>query len=137
MSGKHLLLYDGVCGLCSRLVRFVSKRDRQDQFRFAMLEGERAQSLLSRHGVEPSDLGTAYVVVDYGEPQAHVLGRARAVLFVLQQLGGVWRVVAWLRVMPTPLLDLGYRVVAALRYRLFGKDQTCRVPAPDERAKFL
>ena len=78
-SEAVLVLYDGVCGLCNRTVQFALKRDRRDLFRFAPLQGELAQGLLSRHGLSAKDLDTVYVVEDHSQPGEKVAKKSRAV----------------------------------------------------------
>jgi predicted DCC family thiol-disulfide oxidoreductase YuxK len=136
-TSAHLLLYDGVCGLCDRLVQFVLRHDRGDRFRFAALQSQLAANLLRGYGRDASDLDTVYVIARYGEPSAKLLSRARAVLFILAELGGIWRLASVLRVFPRPLLDFGYNLIARRRYRLFGRYDACPVPTPATRAKFL
>lgn len=82
-----ILLYDGVCGLCNRLVQFVLRRDRAGWFRFASLQSALAGRILARHGADARDLDTVYVVVDYEQADERVLNRSDAVVFILRQLG--------------------------------------------------
>jgi predicted DCC family thiol-disulfide oxidoreductase YuxK len=133
----HLLLYDGVCGLCDRLVQFVLRHDRRDRFRFAALQSPLAASLLRGYGRDASDLDTVYVIARYGEPSAKLLSKGRAVLFVLAELGGIWRLASVLRVLPRPLLAFGYDQIARRRYRWFGRYDACPLPTPATKAKFL
>ena len=132
-----IVLYDGVCGLCNRLVQFLLKRDTHDRFRFASLQSEFAHNLLALHGADPHDLDTVYVVKDYGQPGMSLLARSDAVLYMLNQLGGAWKVAAVGRVLPRALRDACYRVVARNRYRVFGKHESCMLPDPKHRQKFL
>ncbi len=136
-TSTHLLLYDGVCGLCDRLVQFVLRHDRGDRFRFAALQSPLAASLLRGYGRDATDLDTVYVIARHGEPSAKLLSKGRAVLFVLAQLGGIWRLASVLRVLPRPLLDFGYDQIARRRYRWFGHYDACPVPTPGTKAKFL
>ena len=132
-----IILYDGVCGLCNRLVQFVLKRDRADYFRFASLQSDMAGTLLRRHDRDPHDLDTVYVVVDYGQSTERLLARSDAILFLLKQLGGVWKFAMLGKVLPRPLRDALYKLVATNRYRMFGKYESCLLPEPQHRAKFL
>jgi predicted DCC family thiol-disulfide oxidoreductase YuxK len=132
-----IILYDGVCGLCNRLVQFVIKRDRRDMFRFAPLQSAFAAEVLGRHGKDPSDLDTLYVVVDHGQPSERLVRKGRGALFILAQLGGVWSLSRIFSLLPTWLLDFGYDRVARIRYRLFGKHETCLLPDPKQRQKFI
>lgn len=133
----HLLLYDGVCGLCNRLTQFLLRRDRQDRLRFAALQSPLAESVLATYGRDPTDLDTVYVLADYQAPSQRLLWRGRAILFALAQLGGGWRAVALLKPLPTWLLDALYRWIAKSRYRWFGRLDACLVPTAADRAKFL
>jgi predicted DCC family thiol-disulfide oxidoreductase YuxK len=87
MSDPILLLYDGVCGLCNRLVQFVLRRDPAAMFRFASLQSALAASILARHGVNAGDLDTVCVVVDAELAGERLLIRSDAVIFILRQLG--------------------------------------------------
>jgi predicted DCC family thiol-disulfide oxidoreductase YuxK len=133
----HLLLYDGVCGLCNRMTRFVLRHDQANRFRYAALQGSLAGELLRRHGRDARDLDTVYVVADYGAPGERLLWKSRAILFVLGQLGGLWRLGRLFAILPRPLLDLAYDFIARHRYRWFGRYDACPLPAPGVREKFL
>jgi predicted DCC family thiol-disulfide oxidoreductase YuxK len=132
-----IVLYDGVCGLCNRLVQFILARDTSDRFRFASLQSEFAQKLMIEHGVDPHDLDTVYVVKDHGETSERLLARSDAILFILSQLGSVWKLSGVGRVLPRSIRDAVYKLVARNRYRVFGKHESCMLPEPKHRAKFL
>jgi len=138
-SPSHpILLYDGVCGLCNRLVRFTLRHDRKDTFRFASLQGSTAAGILRRHGQSPADLDTFYAVTDFDQPDEQLRSRSDAALFVLQDLGGRWSVLAALgHLLPKSLRDALYNLVARNRYRVFGKFDACPLPRPNDRPKFL
>jgi predicted DCC family thiol-disulfide oxidoreductase YuxK len=141
MSGRGsnpIVLYDGVCGLCNRLVQFVLKNDGNDVFRFASLQSKLAEQILVRHRLRSESLETVYVVLDYGLAEERLLSRLRAVVYVLQQLGGPLAYVsAILRVLPAPVQNFLYGLVASNRYRVFGRYETCPLPDSDTRSKFL
>ena len=141
MSGRGsnpIVLYDGVCGLCNRLVQFVLKNDRNDVFRFASLQSKLAEQILVRHRLRSESLERVYGVLDYGLAEERLLSRLRAVVYVLQQLGGPLAYVsAILRVLPAPVQNFLYGLVARNRYRVFGRYETCPLPDSDTRSKFL
>ena len=137
LETNSIILYDGVCGLCNGLVQFILKRDVHDRFRFASLQSEFSATLLERHGANAHDLDTFYVVLDHGQPDERVLMRSDAILHVGRTLGGIWKLTGAGRVLPKVLRDGLYRVVARNRYRVFGKHETCMLPAPEHRQKFL
>jgi predicted DCC family thiol-disulfide oxidoreductase YuxK len=133
-----VVFYDGVCGLCDRLVRFLLRRDAGGRLRFAPLQGELARRALTSHGYDPSNLDTVYVVAGWKTPDERVLARSRAVLFALGEIGGAWTWIAnAARVVPRPVADAVYGVVARVRYRLFGRFDVCAVPPPEWRQRFL
>jgi predicted DCC family thiol-disulfide oxidoreductase YuxK len=127
------VFFDGVCGLCNRTVQFLLQRDRHDRLRFAPLQGETARRILLPLGGRPEALDTIYVVTADGR----LLERSRAVLFAVAALGAAWSWVGLLRVVPRPLADLVYGLVARVRYRVFGRFESCAMPTPAQRAKFL
>lgn len=132
-----IILYDGVCGLCNRLNRFVLTRDPAGRFRFAALQSALAGEILTRHGRDPRDLDTLYLVLDHGRPDERLLRKSDAALWILRDLGGPWRAAGALRAVPRWMRDLGYDLVARTRYRLFGRYDTCPLPDPRHRARFL
>jgi predicted DCC family thiol-disulfide oxidoreductase YuxK len=133
-----ILLYDGECGLCNRFVQFILKRDRNDRFRFAALQSDFAKKILARHGVNAADLDTVYLITEYGQPNESLLNRSDAVIAVLSELGGIWRVESgFIRIMPRPLRNWYYNSIAINRYRIFGKYDVCPLPDPKDRHKFL
>jgi len=133
-----IILYDGVCGLCNRFVQFVLRHDRKDHFRFAALQSNFARTILERHSLNPEVLDTVYVVFDYGQSSERLLSRSEAASVVLKELGGVWRLWAkLLDFLPKRFRDWRYALVARNRYRFFGKYETCPLPDPRDRHKFL
>jgi len=130
-DGHPVLYFDGVCGLCSRAVDFVMRHDRKGWFRFAPLQGETAAVRLTSNDV--ADLQSMVLVTEQGTYR-----RSAAAVRILWQLGGLWWLLGWLLwIIPRPLRDLAYGSVARMRYRLFGKHETCRLPTPEERERFL
>ena len=131
------MLYDGVCGLCNRLVQFILKRDSRDRFRFASLQSTFGQTILKRHGADPLDLDTFYVVLDYESPSERLLARSDGVVYALTTLGGIWKIAAVGKALPKSVCDALYNLVARNRYRIFGKYESCMLPEPKQRSKFL
>lgn len=136
-AGRHLLLYDGVCGLCDRLVQFVLAHDATGVFDFAPLQSATGRAAVARDGAEPEALTSFYVVRDYRTSVARSLVKARAALFVATTLGWPWRAAYIFGFLPSSVLDWGYDVVARHRYRVFGRFEQCAVPRPDQRKRFV
>jgi predicted DCC family thiol-disulfide oxidoreductase YuxK len=133
-----ILLYDGLCGLCHRVVQFILRHDRRAIFRFASLHSAASAEVLARHGRDANHLDTVYVVVRAGEADEVLLSRSNAVLHVLQRLGGTWRTTAlFLQLIPEDLRNLAYNLIARYRYRIFGRSDTCIIPSPPYRDRFL
>ncbi len=124
-----IVYFDGVCGLCNRVVNLVLSRDPGGGVRFAPLQGETARERLAAHDVE--SLSTLIVTTPRGTYR-----RSAAVVRILWHLGWTGKVLAALLwVIPRPLRDLGYQLVASSRYRWFGQSDTCRMPTDAERAR--
>jgi len=136
-AGRHLLLYDGVCGLCNRVTQFVLSRDAAELFDFASLQSETGRAFLLRSGRHPGDLDTVYVVADYRADSRRVLSKSDASLFIAESVGGPWRIFTVLRVLPAAMRDVFYDLIARSRYRIFGRYDTCPIPAPEHRKRFI
>lgn len=133
MSGSpvtQIIFFDGVCVLCNGFVDFVLQRDAERLFKVAPLQGETAKSTL------PEELKKNLItVVLWSQGQCFV--RSDAALMILQQLGGAYALFRVFWIVPGPLRDLAYRLVASRRYQWFGKKDSCRLPTAEERARFL
>lgn len=131
LPSAPVVFFDGVCGMCNQFVDFLLRHDHKQLFLFAPLQGEIAKAHL-----DPSDTEDlkSIVLIQNGK----VFRRSAAVVRVLCAMSGLWKVagyVLWL--IPAPLRDLGYKMVAKIRYRIFGKKESCRLPTAEERARFL
>lgn len=136
-GGRHLLLYDGACGLCDWLVQALLRRPRGDVFDFAALQREPAREVLGRFGVNSEPLDTVYVVTDYQTATPQLLRRGRAALFVATLLGWPWKAAGVLGALPGGMLDWGYDLIARHRYRVFGRCDHCVLPRPEHRRRFI
>jgi predicted DCC family thiol-disulfide oxidoreductase YuxK len=132
-----IVLFDGVCGVCNHSVQFLLKRDTHDRFRFASLQSEFSSRVLTRHGIDPNDLDTIYIVKNYDQADEVLLARSDAVLFIGNQLGGIWKLSGVGRLIPRTLRDAIYDIIARNRYRVLGKHESCMLPEPKHRQKFL
>jgi predicted DCC family thiol-disulfide oxidoreductase YuxK len=137
VAGAHLVLYDGVCGLCGRLLQFLLRHDRRRVFSFASLQSAVGRSIVERSGGNPAELTSFYVVADYQTAAARVFSRSDAALFVAGALGWPWRTGQLIRFVPQAIRDRAYDVVARSRYRVFGRYDRCLVPRPEFRSRFI
>lgn len=130
-SREAIVFFDGICGFCNQSVNFLMARDTHRTLKFAPLQGETARERLPENLWQ--DVNT---LVFHRDGATYV--RSAAVVRILLTIGGVWSVAGmmlWL--IPLPLRDLGYRVVARLRYRIFGKRDACRLPTAEDRGAML
>jgi predicted DCC family thiol-disulfide oxidoreductase YuxK len=129
---EPIVLYDGVCGLCNRSVRWLLRHERDHAMRFAPLQGPTAAALRAVHRNIPETLES---VVYVAGGKAYL--RSKAFLHAATHLRAPWRWGHALRWLPGFLLDLPYRLIAWLRYRIWGTVDSCELPAPEHRARFL
>ena len=128
----HILLFDGVCNLCNGIVQFTIKRDPKGKFKFASLQSDAAQLLLKKFGLSTDDFDS-FVLVDGNK----YFLKSSAGLQVLKELGGVWKLFYVFIIIPRPIRDFIYNIIAKTRYRIFGKRDQCMVPTEDIKQRFL
>ena len=131
-GGHAIVVFDGICHLCSGWVRFLLRRDRRGQFRFASMQSATGRGLLQAHGVDPDD-PASFLLLESGIARTD----SDAILRVLDRLGGPWRAARVLRIVPRVLRDPLYRWIARHRYRLFGRRELCWMPSPEYAARFI
>ena len=129
---NHIIYFDGVCNLCNWSVRFILKLDKKAIFSFASLQSENAQSQLKRAGAQK--LCYDSVVYQQGE---HIYLRSDAVLHILKTLGGIWGLFYGFKIIPKPIRDWFYDLIARNRYQWFGKKNNCMIPSAEIKARFL
>jgi predicted DCC family thiol-disulfide oxidoreductase YuxK len=133
-EGTRIVLMDGTCVFCNRVVAFILARDRRGEFRFAYLQGRFAKDVKARHGADPEDIDGIYVLLDPGTPRERLLVDGEAGR-------EIWPRLFWfgflLRFVPLFILNWEYRLLARYRYRLFGKYAACRIPTEGERRQFV
>ena len=138
ITGSHVLLYDGVCGLCQHTVRWMLRHDPEGRLLFAPQQWPIAAEVFARHGLDMAQVNSAVLVSHFGEPTESLAIRSDAILGCLTVLGGFWGVLARVaRLIPRSLRDAAYRQLARYRLRLFGTVELCALPTPAERARFL
>lgn len=127
------MLFDGVCNLCNGGVRFIVRRDPRGRFRFAPLQSEVARELMGRAGIDAAAAPDSMIVVEGGRAMV----RSAAALRIAGGLRWPWPALGVLWLVPRPLRDWVYRVVARNRYRWFGRQDECMLPTPELEARFL
>jgi len=133
MSESRIIVFDGVCVLCSGWVRFVLKRDRQCLFQFAAMQSTTGRRLLTQHGIDPDDPIT-FLLLDADKPYTDT----DAALRIVSQFGMAWRLFACVvGLIPRALRNSLYRWIAGNRYGMFGRRAICFLPPPNEASRFL
>lgn len=127
-----ILLFDGVCNLCNRVVSFVIRRDKSTRIRFAPLQSEFSAELLLQFDLDPYKTDSV-VYLSRGK----VYQKSSAVLHLLKDIGGGWKILYGFIVIPPFIRDFFYQLIAKNRYRLFGRKEHCMVPSDEFRVKFL
>ena len=132
LEGHALVLFDGVCNLCNSSVNFIIDRDRAGYFKFAALQDETVEPLLTRFDLSTETMDSI-VLVEEGT----CYRESTAALRIARRLNGGWRLFYALIIVPRPVRDIVYRWIARNRYRWVGKRDTCRVPTPELKARFV
>lgn len=131
MEIERIILFDGECNMCDHSVQFIIKRDPSALFKFASLQSTAGQALLQQYQV-PADIDS-FVLIHNGA----VYFRSSAALHISKHLKGLWKAAYFFIIIPAPVRDLFYSIVARNRYRWFGKKSSCMLPSPDVRKRFL
>lgn len=131
MSAAPIWLYDGVCVLCSRSVRYALRHERDDAMRFVAIQSREGRALAARHGLDPDDPDSVLLIED-----GRALAKSDAVLALSARLAGPARLLGLGRVVPKAFRDWLYDRVARNRYRVFGRKTACAIPDPGRRHRF-
>ena len=131
-SGHAVVLFDGTCAFCERSVRFIATRDPAGYFRFGASQAPAGAALLARHGTS-RDATRSLVLIEDGQ----VYLRSTAALRIAGHLTFPWRLAAAGLIMPVPIRDGVYRVIAAIRHRLAGTSNACEIPPPEIRNRLI
>jgi predicted DCC family thiol-disulfide oxidoreductase YuxK len=135
-AAPDTILFDGVCNLCNGFVQFIIRHDPEGRFRFAALQSEAGQRLLAAQGMAPAALAAepeSVLLLSGGRLYSH----STAVLHIARRLGGIWQLAALGWVLPRAWRDALYRFIARHRYRWFGREESCMLPTPALKARFL
>jgi len=133
----RVIFYDGLCGFCDSWVTWIREHDSRRRFHYAALQGETAEGLHSLYPVAfPMD-PNSLIYLNSSGPEPRIYYRSRAVFQILTEIGGPYRMIGLLRVLPAVITDVPYRAIARIRYWLYGRLDECRVPDNDLRDLFL
>lgn len=133
MTGHHkVILFDGVCNLCNATVQRVIRNDKKDLFRFSALQSEYGSKFLKLHNLD--DKGFKTIILEEGD---RYFTKSTAALKIGKELGGIYKVSGILLWIPKFIRDAVYNIISRNRYRWFGKRESCMVPTPELKKKFL
>lgn len=132
MNSKQIILFDGVCNFCNYWVNFVIDHDSKNLFLFAALQSKSGQEILNRFNLSTTDFDT-FILVEGNEYST----KSDAVLKIAANLKGISRILVIGKILPKFIRDLIYDLIAKNRYKFFGKRESCRIPTPEEKIKFL
>lgn len=131
--GYPILYFDGVCNLCNAVVQWVIKRDKQEQFRFASLQSEAGQSMLMSYFPEKSKIPDSVLL----EIDGMLYTKSSAAIKLLQMLGGIYKLSVIALAVPRFIRDAVYDFIARNRYKWYGKRDSCILPTPELKSRFL
>jgi predicted DCC family thiol-disulfide oxidoreductase YuxK len=129
---SHILLFDGVCNLCNKLVMFIIIIDKRAKIRFASLQSESGKSLLKACNMSENEIDSVVYISDH-----ELFIKSNAILHLLKDIGNGWNLFFGLIIIPSFIRDFFYDLVARSRYRIFGKKSVCMKPSPDSVNRFL
>ena len=133
MSGEKLIvLFDGVCNFCNGWVQLILRNDKKDEFLFAALQSDAGKRLLSDSNLS-SPPPESVIVIEKGKYHFH----SSAALRISSRMGGLWKLMVVFYILPRPIRDGLYSIIARNRYKWFGRKDTCMVPDEKVRNKFL
>ncbi|MCE7054928.1 DCC1-like thiol-disulfide oxidoreductase family protein [Algoriphagus sp. AGSA1] len=132
MANKSIIFFDGVCNLCNASIDFVIRRDKKDHFLVGALQDDFSRKILSGFEVR-EDYLDSLVLLENGK----IYYKSSAALRIANKLSGLWPVLYPIILLPKSLRDPIYNWIGKNRYRWFGKKNTCRLPTPEEKSKFL
>lgn len=127
----NIIVFDGVCNFCDRSVQFIIKRDKNAIYKFASIQSDAGQKILQMHGVPP-DIDS--IILVKGNKCYY---KTSAALRICKNLKGGWQLLYFLLIFPKPIRDFFYNILAMNRYKWFGKKESCTVPSPEIRKRFL
>lgn len=132
-ENKKIILFDGVCNLCSNAVQFIIKHDKKDIFRFVALQSDLGKEICTYIGVDQTKIDS---IIMYNPGVAYYY-KSDAVIEIAEDLGGLYSLMAIFKILPEKLRNYIYDYIAANRYKWYGKKESCMIPTPELKAKFL
>lgn len=129
---QDIIFFDGVCNLCSNTVQFIIKNNSHKDLRFSSLQSDFAHEKLKKHPIDLQKVDRIYFLT-----RGQLLSQSDAILAIFARLDGIYPYLSYLKFIPSSLRDWGYQFIAKRRYRWFGKKDTCMIPSPELKSRFL
>lgn len=131
-QNTQLILFDGVCNFCNSSINFIIDHDPEKNFKFVPLQSELGQSVLKQFNKNTKDFDSVILLKNN-----QLYQKSEAAIEITKHLSGAWKYLAVFGILPAFILDFFYDIIAKNRYRIFGKTETCRMPTPELRERFL
>ena len=131
LSLNKIVLFDGVCNFCESSVQFIIKHDKSNSLKFASLQSNLGQELLTKYNMPKKLEGVVFI------ENGKAYYKSSAALRIARYFGGFWRVLLIFGIFPVSITDFGYDIIAKNRYKWFGKKESCMIPTPEVRSRFL
>lgn len=132
LNSKGVVLFDGVCNFCNSSVNFIIRHDKKDYFRFTPLQSEIGMKISEKYNLDSGNLKSV-ILVDKGK----IYTKTTAALRIAKQLSGAWPVLYVFIIVPPPIRDVVYNIIAKYRYKWWGEREACMIPTQEIRKKFL
>lgn len=130
---KKIILFDGVCNLCNASINYVIDRDEHDVFRFVSLQSDLGREIQQYLGITQQSLDSIILYV----PKEAYYTKSCAALKIMKEFKGLWKLMQIFTIIPKPIRNIVYDFIAKNRYKWYGKQEQCRIPTPELKAKFL
>lgn len=132
-KNKKIVLFDGVCNLCNNSINYVIDKDKHDVFRFVSLQSDLGQEIQQYIGYQDTNLNTIILYV----PGEAYYTKSSAAIKIMNEFGWLWKGINIFLILPESIRNIAYNYVAKNRYKWYGKEESCRIPTPELKAKFL
>jgi predicted DCC family thiol-disulfide oxidoreductase YuxK len=131
-ENTQIILFDGVCNFCNSSINFIIDHDPEKHFKFAPLQSDLGQEILKQFNKNTNDFDSVILLKNN-----QLYQKSEAALEIVKHLSGAWKYLSIFGILPTFFLNLFYDIIAKNRYKIFGKTETCRMPTPELRERFL
>ncbi|TAK60193.1 MAG: thiol-disulfide oxidoreductase DCC family protein [Bacteroidetes bacterium] len=132
VNNFSLIIFDGECNFCNRSVQFIIKRDREEKFKFASSQSPAGKQILTQFNLQPETIDTVVLIQD-GKSYT----KSDAAINIAQELPGFWKFFSVVKIIPRPIRDYFYTIIAHNRYALFGKRDTCDIMDEEQKKRFI